>query len=210
MNHISINEIKDWERFYRGNFINCLSGFKPASLIGTISKNKIPNLSIFSNIVHLGADPALVGIINRPLAASPHTISNIEANLQFTINHIQKAFVANAHLTSAKYELDVNEFDATGLTAIYKNNFEAPFVEESNVQIGLELVEIIPIKHNGTFIIIGSIKDVYLDKELILSDGFIDIQKSGSIVSLGVDGYYSCEQIGRYEYARINIKPTKK
>lgn len=210
MNHISINEIKDWERFYRGNFINCLSGFKPASLIGTISKNKIPNLSIFSNIVHLGADPALVGIINRPLAASPHTISNIEANLQFTINHIQKAFVANAHQTSAKYELDVNEFDATGLTAIYKNNFEAPFVEESNVQIGLELVEIIPIKHNGTFIIIGSIKDVYLDKELILSDGFIDIQKSGSIVSLGVDGYYSCEQIGRYEYARINIKPTKK
>lgn len=210
MNHISINEIKDWERFYRGNFINCLSGFKPASLIGTISKNKIPNLSIFSNIVHLGADPALVGIINRPLAASPHTISNIEANLQFTINHIQKAFVANAHQTSAKYELDVNEFDATGLTAIYKNNFEAPFVEESNVQIGLELVEIIPIKHNGTFIIIGSIKDVYLDKELILSDGFIDIQKSGSIVSLGVDGYYSCEQIGRYEYARINIRPTKK
>lgn len=210
MNHISINEIKYWERFYRGNFINCLSGFKPASLIGTISKNKIPNLSIFSNIVHLGADPALVGIINRPLAASPHTISNIEATLQFTINHIQKAFVANAHQTSAKYELDVNEFDATGLTAIYKNNFEAPFVEESNVQIGLELVEIIPIKHNGTFIIIGSIKDVYLDKELILSDGFIDIQKSGSIVSLGVDGYYSCEQIGRYEYARINTKPTKK
>ena len=210
MNHISINEIKDWERFYRGNFINCLSGFKPASIIGTISKNKIPNLSIFSNIVHLGADPALVGIINRPLAASPHTISNIEATLQFTINHIQKAFVANAHQTSAKYELDVNEFDATGLTAIYKNNFEAPFVEESNVQIGLELVEIIPIKHNGTFIIIGSIKDVYLDKELILSDGFIDIQKSGSIVSLGVDGYYSCEQIGRYEYARINTKPTKK
>ena len=209
MNHISINEIREWERFYRGNFINCLSGFKPVSLIGTISQNKITNLALFSNIVHLGADPALIGIISRPIAASPHTISNIETSRQFTLIHIKKDFIAKAHQTSAKYDAAVSEFDATGLIAVYKNNFVAPFVEESNVQIGLELVEIIPIKHNGTFLIIGSIVDVYLNKDLINEDGFLDLQKCGSIVSLGLDSYHSINKGERYEYAKTDKEPTK-
>ena len=210
MNHISINEIKEWNRFYRTNFINCLSGFKPVSLVGTISKEQKPNLAIFSNIIHLGADPALIGFINRPVSASPHSIENIKATNHFTINHIQAAFVSKAHQTSARYETGINEFEETGLTAIYRDNFNAPFVAESNIQFALELVEIIAIKHNGTFMVIGSLKDVYLNKELVLNDGFIDIQKSGSIVSLGIDAYYSCQPIERYEYAKINTEPTIK
>ena len=210
MDYISINEIKAWDRFYRTNFVNCLSGFKPVSLIGTVNRNHKPNLAIFSNIIHLGADPALIGFINRPFAASPHTITNIEATKQFTINHIQSSFVNRAHQTSARYETDTNEFEETGLTAIYRDNFSAPFVAESSIQFALELVEIISIKYNGTFLVIGSLKDVYLDKELVLNDGFIDIQKSGSVVSLGIDAYYSCLPVERYEYAKIDIEPTKK
>ncbi len=210
MNYISINEIKAWDRFYRANFVNCLSGFKPASLIGTINKEHKPNLAIFSNIIHLGAEPALIGFINRPLAASPHTIANIEATNQFTINHIHPSFVSKAHQTSAKYQAGISEFDETGLTAKYRENFSAPFVAESNIQLALELVEIISIKHNETFMVIGSLKDVYLDKELLLNDGFIDIQKSGSIVSLGIDAYYSCLPVERFEHAKINTEPAKK
>lgn len=210
MNHISINEIKEWDRFYRGNFINCLSGFKPVSLIGTINKNAQPNLAIFSNIIHLGADPALIGFINRPLAASPHTISNIEATQQYTINHISSSFIAQAHQTSAKYEAGINEFEATGLTAVYKNDFKAPFVAESKVQMSLELVEIIPIKHNGTFLVIGALKDVFVHKEIIMEDGFLDLKKSGTIVSLGIDSYHTCKEGVRYEYAKVGMSPTKK
>ena len=210
MNHISINEIKEWNRFYRGNFINCLSGFKPVSLIGTVNKNAQPNLAIFSNIIHLGADPALIGFINRPVAASPHTMINIEATQQYTINHISPSFIAQAHQTSAKYNAGANEFEATGLTAVYKNDCKAPFVAESNVQIVLELVEIIPIKHNGTFLVIGALKAVFVDKAIIMEDGFLDINKSGSIVSLGLDSYHTCNDGERYEYAKVGTVPTKK
>ncbi|NCU05821.1 MAG: flavin oxidoreductase, partial [Chitinophagaceae bacterium] len=52
----SLSTIQRWERFYRGNFINSLSGFKSASLIATVNKEGSSNLAIFSNIVHLGAD----------------------------------------------------------------------------------------------------------------------------------------------------------
>ena len=94
MQYFSIDEIKGWERFYRANFINSLQGFKPVSLLGTVSENGIPNLAIFSNIIHIGADPALIGFINRPVEAAPHTIQNIELTRHYTINHIQPSFVA--------------------------------------------------------------------------------------------------------------------
>ena len=99
MQHYSLEEIKSWERFYRGNFINCLSGFKPVSLIGTVNESGQPNLAIFSNVVHLGADPALVGFINRPLEAAPHTISNIQATHHYTVNHIKENFLRNHKIT---------------------------------------------------------------------------------------------------------------
>ncbi len=213
MHHFPISEIKEWNRFYRGNFINCLSGFKPVSLIGTVNKEHQTNLAIFSNIFHLGADPALIGFINRPLITAPHTLTNIQDTTSYTINHIQKEMVSQAHQTSAKYNADMSEFDATGLTSIFKKGCKAPFVAESHVQYSLDLVEVVPIKHNGTFMVIGALQDVYLNKELILEDGFINLEQSGSVASLGIDAYYACNLINRYEYANPNkallIIPSK-
>jgi len=202
MQYFSIDEIKGWERFYRANFINSLQGFKPVSLLVTVSENGIPNLAIFSNIVHIGADPALIGFINRPIEAAPHTIQNIKLSGEFTINHIQPSFVAAAHQTSAKYSTDQNEFLETGLKTFFLENFKVPFVAESEMKYGLELVEIVPITHNNTFLVIGSVKHVLLKEGLIQQDGFIDANKAQSITSLGLDGYYSTEPIARFEYAK--------
>src|ERR1700712_843013 len=128
MQHFNCNTIKSWERFYRANFINSLTGFKPVSLIGTANKDGVTNLAIFSSIVHLGSDPALIGYINRPLASAPHTIDNIKATGVYTINHILPSFVEKAHQTSAKYETGISEFDAVGLTPVFKEGVIAPFV----------------------------------------------------------------------------------
>lgn len=88
MQIISSLTIQSWERFYRANFINSLTGFKSVSLIGTITQNGRPNLGVFSSVVHIGSDPALVGYINRPIQAAPHTLANIQSIGAYTINHI--------------------------------------------------------------------------------------------------------------------------
>ena len=44
----------------RVHLINSLGGFKSVSLIGTQSKSGNTNLSIFSSIFHIGANPALI------------------------------------------------------------------------------------------------------------------------------------------------------
>jgi flavin reductase (DIM6/NTAB) family NADH-FMN oxidoreductase RutF len=199
-----------WDRFYRGNFINSLSGFKSASLIGTISNDGLPNVAIFSNIVHIGANPALIGFVNRPLEAAPHTLTNIRINGQYTINHIHPGIIEAAHQTSAKYPLEENEFDATGLTTLYRPGTLAPYVAESKVQYAMELVEIVPITHNDTFFVIGAVQEVYLhDASIVEEDGYISLENAGTITSLGVDGYYLTEKIGRYKYAKPGIATRK-
>lgn len=186
--------------------MNSLSGFRPVSLIATINEQGVSNLGVFSNIVHLGADPALIAFINRPREAAPHTIRNIEIRGKYTINHIHPAFVEKAHQCSAKYPDGVNEFHEVGLTPDYKDNFNIPYVAESRVQMGLELSEIIPLK-NGTFLVVGNLVNAYVSEEALGNDGFINLAKTDSLVSLGLDGYYQVNPLQRYTYAKPDKAP---
>ncbi len=116
MELITYSTVQTWERFYRANFINSLTGFKSVNLIGSVNQRTQTNLGIFSSIVHIGSDPALVGYINRPIQGAPHTLANIESMQVYTINHIDPSFLKEAHQTSAKYPEEVSEFEEVGLT----------------------------------------------------------------------------------------------
>ena len=202
MHAFTIQELQSWERFTRAHFLNSLSGFKSASLVATINKEGLPNLALFSNIVHLGADPALVGMVNRPREAAPHTLSNIEATEAFTINLFTRSMIRQAHQTSAKYPAEVSEFEATGLTPEWHPACQAPFVQESPVKYALKLKEIIPIQWNSTFFIIGEIQLVLADERLLQPDGFLALEQAGVVTSLGIDGYYSTQLEERLPYAK--------
>jgi flavin reductase (DIM6/NTAB) family NADH-FMN oxidoreductase RutF len=202
MQIISSTTIQAWERFYRANFINSLTGFKSASLIGTINNKGQTNLGIFSSIVHIGSDPALVGYINRPIKAAPHTLANIQSTGVYTINHIHPSILEQAHQTSAKYPAEVSEFDEVGLTPEFSENMAAPFVKESKVKYGLTLEEVVPIKLNDTFLVIGKIQQVKLEEPILSPDGFLELDKASSLCSNGIDGYYTTQLIDRFEYAK--------
>ena len=203
-------EWQSWERFYRANFINSLTGFKSVSLIGTINAQGIPNLGMFSSIVHIGSDPALIGYINRPVAAAPHTLANIKANGLYTVNHIHPSFIDKAHQTSAKYPDEVNEFTEVGLTEDYIDGIHVPFVKESPIKYLLSLKEIVPITLNATFLVIGQLEQVLMDPALQpTSEGFLHLDQAGSICSNGLDAYSTTELVDRYDYARPGVPVQK-
>ena len=201
--------IASWERFYRANFINSLTGFKSINLIGTVNKEGQTNLAMFSSIVHIGSNPALIGYINRPVKAAPHTLANIEATGVYTINHIQPQFVQQAHETSAKYEDGISEFEQVGLTPLFKEDIIAPFVKESSIRYALSLQQIIPITLNDTFLVIGKVIYIELENNIIAADGFLHLEKANSVCSNGIDGYYTTALIERYSYAKPGISAQK-
>ncbi len=210
MEIITSTILDTWDRFFRANFINSLTGFKSVNLIGTTDAKGNTNLAIFSSIVHMGSNPPYIGYINRPIEAAPHTLANIKETGFYTINHIHAGIIEQAHQTSAKYPAEVNEFDAVGLTPELREGIIAPFVKESKVKYALELEEIIPIKSNHTFLVIGRILLVILeDGNASSHDGYLHLDKAGTVCSNGLDGYYTTELIDRFSYAKPD-KPLEK
>jgi flavin reductase (DIM6/NTAB) family NADH-FMN oxidoreductase RutF len=209
MTSYTTSDIESWERFYRANFINTLTGFKSVNLIGTVNELGQTNLAIFSSIVHIGSNPPLVGYINRPVNAAQHTLANIQATGVYTINHIHPSFVEQAHQTSAKYAAGISEFEEVGLTPEFRENISAPFVKESSIKYALTLEQIIPIELNDTFLVIGKIIAIQVDNNVVSEDGFLQLDKAASICSNGIDGYYTTELIKRYSYVKSDIQPLK-
>jgi len=195
-------QLMDMEQRKRAQFINSISGFRSVALIGTTDTKGQTNLAIFSSIVHIGSNPPLLSFIMRPDSVERHTLTNIMDIGFYTINHINADMYEKAHQTSARYPKSVSEFDAAQLTPVFKNDFVAPFVAESQIQIGMEFRERIEININQTSMIIGEIKFVHYPTSCLLEDGFIDIEKAGTITSTGLDSYHTTQVLKRLEYAK--------
>ncbi len=205
MKLITEKELDQMEQRFRASFINSLTGFKSVALIGTKNKGSQENLAIFNSVVHLGSNPALIGMIIRPDSVERHTLENIEETGFYTINHILESFVEQAHHTSARYSKNISEFEASGLTPFYRDDFFAPYVQESNVQIGMEFKTKINIPINNTLMIIGEIKSVSLPEKAISTDGFIDLEITKTITNSGLDAYHRTERIARLPYAKPRL-----
>lgn len=205
--YFSSSDILQMESRQRAAFMNSLSGFKSASLIGSIDNKGNTNLAIFSSVVHLGSNPALIGFINRPDSTSRHTLENILETNCFTINHINAAICKQAHQTSARYPKDISEFDATRLTPEFSKLLEAPYVRESHIKYGLEFVEKHELKINGTILIIGKVVEIIIPERCLLAHGAIDIEKAETIAISGLDSYHTTRQLSRLTYAQTDKMP---
>lgn len=178
-------------------------------LIGTKNKEGHSNLATFSSVVHLGANPPLIGFVQRPDAVERHTYENILETSSYTINHIHEGFYENAHQASARYPRELSEFDAVHLTEEYKNDFFAPFVRESYIQLGMEFRQKIDLSINGTIFIIGEIKHVYFPADCLQEDGFLDLEKANTITCSGLDSYHTTNRLSRLSYAKPEKWPSK-
>ncbi|MFL0085434.1 flavin reductase [Tenacibaculum maritimum] len=195
-------DIDALEHLYKINFVNSLSGFKPANLIATKSVKEVTNVAVFSSVVHYGSAPPILGFVLRPTTVRRNTYDNIKETEFYTINHITESMIHEAHHTSAKYPSEISEFDKTALTEVYKNGFHAPFVKESSVQIAMKYVEEYPIKINNTLLILGEIVAVYVDEVLVEKDGFINLSKNETVAINGLDAYVTPANSKRLPYQR--------
>ena len=201
MRKITRNDIDLMERNTRTNMINCLSGFKSANLVGT-QQQGMENLAVISSVVHIGANPPLLGMIMRPHTVPRDTLENIRTTGYYTINHVHQQWVDKAHQTSARYPREQRVFAATGLTPLYSADFAAPYVAESQLKIGLKVEEIVVLACNLTELVIGQVEEIWLPENALFEDGFIDLTSLASACISGLDGYHSTSPIARFSYAK--------
>mgnify|MGYP001312996721 FL=1 len=194
-------DIQSLESTYRINIINSITGIKPANLIGTIAKNNITNLAIFSSVVHIGSNPALIGMFSRPVEkVVRNTLTNILSTKMYTINHVHEKYYKNAHKTSVKYSQEESEFDKCNFNEEYLYNFKVPFVKESNIKIGMKYIDHIDINLNNTVLIIGEVQNITIDDSIVSDNGYLNLENAKSVGISGCNSYYSLKKINDLEY----------
>ena len=202
MDFFSSESLNSLDKIYRINLVNSITGYKSANLLGTISNDGIENVAIFSSITHLGSQPALLSFFVRPNVVPRNTYKNIKEKKFFTVNHISKEKIDDAHHTSAKYGEEISEFDKTNLQSEYKKNWEAPFVKDSAVQLGCKYLNEYYLKENGCSMIVASIEIIFIREGLLDNDGWVELSKANIVTVNGLDGYALPKTIKRLKYAR--------
>lgn len=200
--HITRQQIDEFPHLYKINLMNSISGYKPANLIATKSTDNITNVAVFSSVVHYGSSPAILGFVLRPTTVVRNTYNNIKETGYYTINAINEAIIEEAHHTSAKYPSEISEFDKTTLSEEFKNNFHAPFVAESPLQIGMKFLEEHHIKANGTILVLGEVTDLYFKDSMLSEDGLLNLSTEKIAAINGLDTYMVAENYTRLSYQR--------
>ena len=189
----------------RARMVNSLSGYKSANLVGTADASGRPACCMVSSVVHLGSDPALLGVVFRPPGDDAHNYRNLAESGAFTLSHVALPFFEAAHQTSARYPEGVSEFEAVGLTPFWHsqdgNRFAAPAVKESPVRIGLKVANDLRLPNRCRFVI-GAIQWVDFAAELQAEDGFLDLAAAETMAIGGLDAYHTAQRVARLSYAK--------
>lgn len=191
----------------RAAFVNSLSGFKSANLVGSCNKRGQTNLAIMSSVVHLGSNPPLLALVIRPGGEERHTLANIVTTGFYSLNHVTAPLIESAHQTAARYDKATSEYHATGLTPQWIEGFNAPLVAEAGLKLGLKLREHQLLAINRTHLVIGEVVLVEMPDEALMHDGAVDLGAAGSIALSGLDTYHQPALIKRMAYAKTDLPP---
>lgn len=202
MRHYSAKALEELPSRYRAHFINSCTGYKSANLIGSVAKDGLTNVAVFSSVIHLGSNPPLLGFMLRPTTVARNTYDNLKKNGVFTVNHIHNDILRAAHQTSAKYDGLISEFDKVNLQEEFLDDFKAPYVKESKIKLGCQFSSEYFIKENECLFITGAIEHIYLDEGIQAEDGWLDLEKSQTLAVDGLDGYSLPRLVERLSYAQ--------
>ena len=203
--------IEQLEKRRRAALINSLPGFKSVVLVGTVSPQGDTNLCVVNSCFHVGASPALLGMIIRPApeGTERHTLDNIVSTRHYSLNAVSTTMAQRAHHTSARFNRDQSEFDECGFESVTIDGTPAPFVSESPLKIGLTLQDHQPLAINGTHLIIGSVEQLSFANDVWRDDGTLDLTGMDLVAGAGLDGYHNVGPGRRFSYAKPNDTPRE-
>lgn len=199
--HFNQNTLGELPREERRTLINRLTGSRLAWLMGTQNEDGQPNLALFSQVLHISAAPARLGILFRPEGAERHSLHNLHATRLLSLNALPTGFVEPMHCTSANFPKTVSEFEACGWKAFYRQQVAVPLIEEAWIQIVLEPEEQIAIKSSGGLLLVAKVLDLWIDERAL--DAGRHPQPDGLQHVCGLDLYTRSESIQVMPHARV-------
>lgn len=152
---------------------------RPIAFVSTISSDGIYNLAPFSFFTGIISDPPTICFSPTRRGTdgeAKDTLKNIRATGEFVINIVTENIVSQMNETATEFPPEVDEFKASGLTAIPSKIVKPPLVKESPISFECKKVQVLELgkaQAGGGFLVIGEIVMFHMKDEL-MEKGRID------------------------------------
>lgn len=186
--YYSASDLGRLDRAYRRTFVNRLQGVRAAVAVGSMGPDGKPNLGLFFSLQHLGASPALMGLVFRPETDRRGTLYNLRQNGWLTANFCQEEYRETIHRTSAEFPEGVSEFKILDIAPHFEPDIPAPFVKEAPIRLALERATEFRLPNDCVFAVLN-LRGVWID-ELALEPETLLPCFEGLLHINGLDAYH--------------------
>lgn len=166
---------------------------RPIGWISTIDNNGVNNLAPFSYFNMVSSDPPCVMFsTRRDNNNNKDTLNNVLNNGEFVVNLVTFDVVEQMNTTSATVAPEIDEFQLANLTPIDSVSVAPKRVKESLVHFECEKIHHYFIDNGsggGACVIIGKIKTIHIDDNIITENNHINLEKYKPVARLAGSNY---------------------
>ncbi|MBO3760204.1 flavin reductase family protein [Ciceribacter sp. L1K22] len=163
---------------------------RPIGWIGTKGRDGSLNLSPYSFFNAIGDNPKLVMFSS---SGPKHSARNAEETGVFTCNFVGRELVEAMNMSSIAVPYGENEFEIAGLTPVFGELVDAPYVGEAAAALECRVTEVVrPRTVDGgvadSIMVIGQVMGIHID-ERIIRDGMLDMSLARPVARMGYLDY---------------------
>lgn len=199
MMQYSASKINQLDSSSRVHLTQSFIGHSSTFLLGYNDENNAAKIQTCKGILSLQPEEALLGILVR--ITDKEEIDCFSAQQHLSLNAVQNTFLEKAHLANF-----FHDFDACKLTPETISSFDCPFVKESQLKAGLEIIQQTPISETNSILLSCKIRSVVLPDDKIDETGKIATSSELWIQDNGIGNYAQAQHLSDLSME----KPVKK
>lgn len=174
---------------------------RPIAWVTSVNAQGQVNLAPFSmfNAITWSPPTLCFSVVNRPDGTTKDTLLNINMTGNFVVNMVSEDIAAKMVATSALLPYGVDEAQKVDVPLTPSSSVSAPRVLQARVafECVLDRIVTVGVGANAGNLILGTIKVMYVDDEVLDVDGTVDWSKLQVIGRLGGTKY--CNIRSSYE-----------
>ena len=192
------------QRRERTGLINAISGIRTVFLAISGTQGNW-NAGVFTNVIHVGANPACMSILFRPDNGNRHSYTNYKTSKRITLVSLPEEEMQRLHDCSASYDEGVFEWEHLGGRCENIDGWTHPIPTAALWAVELEFDESFKLK-NDCIYTVGRVQHVGLGNALYREDRTLHFN-TPPLLALGLQHYFIPESVAHLPFPEV--KPTK-
>lgn len=188
MKHLNNVDIEAFPQLYKINLLKSLSTYNSKSIVVTKCVKGKVNVSNGNSMTYVGLKPVVIGISLKLDKTRMKTYRGIKETGYFTINGLGKRQIKDLGTKKGKVNGLLEKLNSS-LGLSYKRGFCVPYINGSNLQIGLKFLEEHHLKVNGTVLVLGQVVDIHFRKSVISGLSYLKSNKERISMAKGLLKY---------------------